>query len=463
MNFEMRDNLVEYGFEYLGIEITRKCNYNCVHCLKGDAQDLTITPEIIETVFSQIDYCSEIFLFGGEPLLAIDMIEYIINSAEHHNLNLKNIAFVTNGSILNRKVIDILNDFCDKWHGRNVSFVISDDKYHDVEQSMRCYEFYTQLAHDNSQIVISFMSDENSNVNKNGILKRITITGRGKDYFEKNKDELLKQGVIPVPYSENDIRQHQICIYNNIIQCKMLLTAKGQLRLLSSCSYTEEDTDGLGIGNVMQEPLYDIISNHNNNCPFCCDECFNEVLTEGMCKNQYASDCYKDYSFATEQEKYNREYFYFFYQLNSERWFQAWKLRILAKEIFPHLPMREIIAKTPVPTQQVFTTWLDNLIAIKIGTNRACNLYYKKYKSDFPHQSDENLKKLSMLRCCLEYLIEHENQLIYPFKSQEKAFESNLFAELQLREEIFISHPETECVEIDVCENICDSLSDIHS
>ena len=36
----------------MNIELTRRCNMACKHCLRGDAQNLTISKEIIDKIFT---------------------------------------------------------------------------------------------------------------------------------------------------------------------------------------------------------------------------------------------------------------------------------------------------------------------------------------------------------------------------------------------------------------------------
>lgn len=64
---------------HLVIETNRQCNLNCTHCGRGDAQDVTITPEIIDKLLDQIDFIVELDLTGGEPFLHPEIIEYLFD------------------------------------------------------------------------------------------------------------------------------------------------------------------------------------------------------------------------------------------------------------------------------------------------------------------------------------------------------------------------------------------------
>ena len=68
----------KYSLHDLSVEITRRCNKNCLHCMKGDAQNVTITEDIIDRVIADIPDVARLSLVGGEPLLELDKIAYLI-------------------------------------------------------------------------------------------------------------------------------------------------------------------------------------------------------------------------------------------------------------------------------------------------------------------------------------------------------------------------------------------------
>lgn len=58
----------KYSLHALSIEVTRRCNKNCLHCMKGDAQNVTITEAIIDRVIEDIPDVTRLVLAGGEAL-----------------------------------------------------------------------------------------------------------------------------------------------------------------------------------------------------------------------------------------------------------------------------------------------------------------------------------------------------------------------------------------------------------
>lgn len=59
---------MEIYVNYLAIEVTRRCNMKCEHCLRGDAQNLDISTAVLSGIAKHIHPASVIFT-GGEPSL----------------------------------------------------------------------------------------------------------------------------------------------------------------------------------------------------------------------------------------------------------------------------------------------------------------------------------------------------------------------------------------------------------
>lgn len=114
------------------IESTRWCNMACPHCIRGDKERIRIKKNTIDEVFRKFDYINTLTLSGGEPALAIDLIEYALQSARHHNVTIDNFYITTNGTVTSRRFLNSLRAwylYCDS---NEVSGLrVSLDKYHD--------------------------------------------------------------------------------------------------------------------------------------------------------------------------------------------------------------------------------------------------------------------------------------------------------------------------------------------
>ena len=59
------------------IEVTRNCQLWCAHCLRGDAQNITISKEILDDFLSQVDWIYTLTITGGEPsLFDLEILHY---------------------------------------------------------------------------------------------------------------------------------------------------------------------------------------------------------------------------------------------------------------------------------------------------------------------------------------------------------------------------------------------------
>lgn len=81
----------------LVLEVTRRCNMACEHCLRGDAQAVDMQKSIVDQVLRKIDSISEVTFTGGEPSLNIPIINYFMNQADKLGKLPHSFYLVTNG------------------------------------------------------------------------------------------------------------------------------------------------------------------------------------------------------------------------------------------------------------------------------------------------------------------------------------------------------------------------------
>lgn len=135
------------------IEVTRKCNLACDHCLRGCAQNVNIKSEYVDKLFKilqekSINYIN-LTLTGGEPSLNLKALKYIYAKLKYYNINLSSFYLATNGINNNNKnFISILLDFYSLVYDKNMFFVeISDDVQHQYERGYTASCMYDELIH----------------------------------------------------------------------------------------------------------------------------------------------------------------------------------------------------------------------------------------------------------------------------------------------------------------------------
>ena len=114
------------------IELTRWCNMQCPHCLRGERQKRRIKKEYIDTLLSKVDYIGTIIFTGGEPALAKDLMQYTLTACRCISKDVGNFWMATNGSVVTRSFFDTIKDWVEYCGDNDVSGLrISIDPYHD--------------------------------------------------------------------------------------------------------------------------------------------------------------------------------------------------------------------------------------------------------------------------------------------------------------------------------------------
>jgi hypothetical protein len=142
------------------LELTRRCNMNCQHCLRGDAQDIDMSRRTIGKAINMASAISSVTFTGGEPTLRLDLIEFtyelLLEKFGHGNLPAFFIA--TNGRCDQLQLSSILL----KWYADTIepemcSVCISEDVFHgsfDDPNYLSGLAFYsdTDKKHDLSEM-----------------------------------------------------------------------------------------------------------------------------------------------------------------------------------------------------------------------------------------------------------------------------------------------------------------------
>lgn len=120
------------------IELTRKCNMSCSHCLRGEQQNKTIQYKHIDCLLTQLErgYISNVTFTGGEPSLNVPAINYFLEKCKQLSVSIGSFYIATNGlEISENFVITCLKlyAYCDE--KEMCSVVVSNDIFHANENS----------------------------------------------------------------------------------------------------------------------------------------------------------------------------------------------------------------------------------------------------------------------------------------------------------------------------------------
>lgn len=79
------------------LEVTRRCNMNCAHCLRGEQEDVDMSMETMKKAFDLFDEVCEITFTGGEPSLNVPLINAAIDLMQKKNMSPSSFFIATNG------------------------------------------------------------------------------------------------------------------------------------------------------------------------------------------------------------------------------------------------------------------------------------------------------------------------------------------------------------------------------
>ena len=121
------------GINNLIVEVTRKCNLECDHCLRGDAQDMDMQIRYIGKLLEQVSYISTVTFSGGEPSLNVPIISYFLHTLKLREVDLGSFYIATNGvAITSDFVITCLQLYTYSAEKEMCRVDVSNDYYHQV-------------------------------------------------------------------------------------------------------------------------------------------------------------------------------------------------------------------------------------------------------------------------------------------------------------------------------------------
>jgi len=122
---------MEINMSELLVEVTRQCNMQCAHCLRGDSEEDILNLEYVENVFKHVNSISSIIFSGGEPFLHPEIIDKVLLLAQKHNVYFGSFYIATNGTIRLSEVMSTifnLYTYCDYNEGSMIK--VSNDQFH---------------------------------------------------------------------------------------------------------------------------------------------------------------------------------------------------------------------------------------------------------------------------------------------------------------------------------------------
>lgn len=131
-------------------EVTRKCNMRCRHCLRGKAEDLSMSKQTIQNALKDVERINCIQFTGGEPSLGLYQIRTILEVIKDNNISVGWFWLKTNGSKFSKALINYFAEFQEYVDEPDMSgFEFSVDQFHKDNRKIvnkylhlsECYEW----------------------------------------------------------------------------------------------------------------------------------------------------------------------------------------------------------------------------------------------------------------------------------------------------------------------------------
>jgi len=234
-----------YRFDNLVFEITRKCNMKCRHCLRGAAQNKTMSKEVMLQSLRNVSHIHSVTFSGGEPTLALDIIWHFIECCKMLNIYVGNFYIVTNGKVYRRELEDVceaLYNFCRD--NECSALTVSDDEFHREWQPKRyLFEktrdryyygedmYYSEIQHygDEPELKKPYANYDDKS-HKDGKFYGIINMGRAKDNYLGQRELNICDPCVEVsPFNENAL----------YVMDTTYITYNGDYISTCDCSYKE--------------------------------------------------------------------------------------------------------------------------------------------------------------------------------------------------------------------------------
>ena len=234
-------------------ELTRRCNATCIHCCRGETQNIDLSEEVIDAFFdnNNIVFIGRLLLSGGEPTLAPNSFEYLVNKIIENKIYVSSFNFSINGLIYDEKFINTLlklNEYCFSLKKKRYQFTgtfwISADQFHtkpsqDIINKYEEIEFFIPYENqkfdlkENQILPVGRALENNLSPHELDVSK---ITERGIKYQQLNHEG---RDCLSIPY--------------------LYISSNGNVQNDYGSMYSYDLIDRYSFGNVMDMSLETII------------------------------------------------------------------------------------------------------------------------------------------------------------------------------------------------------------
>ena len=226
----------------LSIEITRQCNMCCIHCMRGDAENVNLDPNILNSFLKQVKDITTLTITGGEPSLVPEIMIKLLRKFQKYKVAVGNIYIVTNGKKITNKFITACIEWYLYCYDNEISAVCtSKDMFHEPVWPDNIKKLEALSFFNNRDKNTDFTKTHVLNIGRAKTLHLPNVTKNDRPYFEEIECETIDEHTI------------EVCSGN------ITVTTNGDI--LSQCDYAYNETDAIKIGDV-NDDMYEIFKQY---------------------------------------------------------------------------------------------------------------------------------------------------------------------------------------------------------
>ena len=226
----------------LSIEITRQCNMCCIHCMRGDAENINLDPNILNSFLKQVKDITTLTITGGEPSLVPEIMIKLLRKFQKYKVDVGNIYIVTNGKKITNKFITACIEWYLYCYDNEISAVCtSKDMFHEPVWPDNIKKLEALSFFNNRDKNTDFTKTHVLNIGRAKTLHLPNVTKNDRPYFEEIECETIDEHTI------------EVCSGN------ITVTTNGDI--LSQCDYAYNETDAIKIGDV-NDDMYEIFKQY---------------------------------------------------------------------------------------------------------------------------------------------------------------------------------------------------------
>lgn len=232
------DNLV--------LEVTRKCNMRCQHCLRGNAQRMDMPRHVMFRTLRDVSSIHCLTLTGGEPSMVPGVLEELRSEIICSRVEINYFYVVTNAhSTRNRscfiEFLDWLHDYTDEPEMN--ALVVSQDQFHTAEHEPKWNGFVNEWG----EPLPYFHREE-----RQQYIINVLNEGRAEELHTGTANRKEQRGWELYQWEE----EGEIQVMDN----ELYVSANGNVT--SCCDMAFKRIDREAYGNVLKEDLETIILRH---------------------------------------------------------------------------------------------------------------------------------------------------------------------------------------------------------